>query len=54
MQVFQLANTVQHIGGESGNVMSLFDDIIDYINTLENLMLDKAGVDLEIDHEFME
>lgn len=54
MQVFQLANTVQHIGGKSGNVMSLFDDIIDYINTLENLMLDKAGVDLEIDHEFME
>ena len=54
MQVFQLANTVQHIGGEYGNVMSLFDDIIDYINTLENLMLDKAGVDLEIDHEFME
>lgn len=54
MQVFRLANTVQHIGGESGNVMSLFDDIIDYINTLENLMLDKAGVDLEIDHEFME
>lgn len=54
MQVFQLANTVQHRGGESGNVMSLFDDIIDYINTLENLMLDKAGVDLEIDHEFME
>ncbi len=54
MQVFQLANTVQHIGGEAGNVMSLFDDIIDYINTLENLMLDKAGVDLEIDHEFME
>lgn len=32
----------------------MFDDIIDYINTLENLMLDKAGVDLEIDHEFME
>ena len=46
MQVFQLANTVQHIGGESGNVMSLFDDIIDYINTLENLMLDKAGVEI--------
>lgn len=54
MQVFQLASTIQHVSGESGEAMSLFDDIIDNTNTLENLMIDKAGVDLEIDHEFME
>lgn len=54
MQVFQLTNTLQHVGGESSDGMALFDDIIDYTNKLENLMLDKAGVDLEIDHEFME
>lgn len=54
MQVFQLTSTIQHIGGDSAEAMSLFDDIIDYTNTLENLLLDKACVDLEIDHEFME
>ena len=54
MQVFQLTNTIQHVGGQSTEAMSLFDDIIDYTNNLENLLLDKAGVELEIDHEFME
>ncbi len=54
MQVFQLTNTLQHVGGDSAEAMSLFDDIIDYTNMLENVLIDKASVDLEIDHEFME
>lgn len=54
MQVFQLTNTLQHVGGDSSEGMALFDDIIDHTNTLENLLIEKACVDLEIDHEFME
>lgn len=54
MLVYQLNNTLQRVDGDAGEAMALFDDIIDYTNTLENLLIDKAGVDLEIDHEFME
>ena len=54
MQVLQLANTLSHVGGDSAEAVSLFDDIIDYINRTENLLLDKACIDLEIDHDFME
>lgn len=54
MQVFQLTNTLQRVGEDSAEGMALFEDIIDNTNILENLLLDKACVDLEIDHDFME
>ncbi|MCD7826760.1 MAG: hypothetical protein LUH14_12490 [Clostridiaceae bacterium] len=54
MSVLQQANVLQKMGENTSEVMSLFDDIIDRINTLDNLLHDRAGIDLEIDHEFME
>ena len=32
---FSFTNTIQHVGGQSTEAMSLFDDIIDYTNNLE-------------------
>ncbi|MDD7403265.1 MAG: cyclic nucleotide-binding domain-containing protein [Butyribacter sp.] len=52
--VLQQATMIQHAGESVSDVMSLFDDIIDRVNSLENLLIDKAGIELEIDHEFME
>ena len=54
VSVLQQATMLQHAGENTTEVMSLFDDIIDKINTLENLLGERAGIDLEIDHEFME
>jgi hypothetical protein len=45
---------LQHTGDNVSEAMSLFDDVIDCINTLENVLSERASVDLEIDHEFME
>lgn len=52
--VLQMTSTLQNMGADASNGMSLFDDVIDRVNSLETLLLDKAGIDLEIDHEFME
>lgn len=52
--VLQQATVLQHTGESISDATSLFDDVIDQINSLENLLLNKAGIDLEIDHEFME
>lgn len=52
--VLQQATVLQHTGESISDATSLFDDVIDHINSLENLLLDRAGIALEIDHEFME
>lgn len=54
VNILQQATMLQHAGEDMTEVMSLFDDVIDKINTLENVLSEKAGVDLEIDHDFME
>ena len=54
MNVLQQATVLQHLGTDISDATSLLDDVIDQINSLENLMLECAGVDLQIDHEFME
>lgn len=52
--ILQQVNMLQHAGENVSEASSLFDDVIDRVNSLENLLLDRAGIDLEIDHEFME
>ena len=52
--VWQLAMTMQHMQENTGDVMSLFDDIVDKVNNTENYLYEKCAIDLEIDHEFME
>lgn len=52
--VWQLAMTMQHMQENSGEIMSLFDDIVDKVNNTENYLYEKCAIDLEIDHEFME
>ncbi len=54
MNVLQQATVLQHLGTDISDATSLLDDVIDQINSLENLLLECAGVDLQIDHEFME
>ena len=52
--VLQQVTMLQRVGENSSQASSLFDDVIDQVNTLENLLLDRASIDLQIDHEFME
>lgn len=52
--VLQQVTMLQRVGENAAEASSLFDDVIDQINSLENLLLDRAGIDLQIDHEFME
>lgn len=52
--VLQQVTMLQRAGESTSEASSLFDDVIDQVNSLENLMLDKAGVDLHIDHDYME
>ena len=54
MGVWQLATTMQHMQEDTKEIMSLFDDVIDRVNSTENLLYEKCHIDLEIDHEFME
>ncbi len=54
LNILQQATMLQKAGENTGEVTSIFDDVIDKINALENVMLDHAGVNLEIDHDFME
>ncbi len=52
--VLQQVTMLQRVGENAAEASSLFDDVIDQINSLENLLLDRAGIDLQIDHDFME
>ena len=54
MGVWQLATTMQHMQEDTGEIMSLFDEVVDKINTTENYLYEKCSIDLQIDHEFME
>lgn len=54
ISVLQQANMLQHAGDGVSEVTTLFDDIVDRINSLENLLNERAGVKLDVDHEFME
>lgn len=54
INVLQQATFLQHAGGNISETTSLFDDVIDRINSLENLLSERAGVELPVDHEFME
>ena len=52
--VFELAKTMKSRGIVIKEAVSLFDGIIDNVNLLENLLYDKACIDLEVDHGYME
>ncbi len=52
--VLQQVTMLQRAGENTAEASSLFDDVIDQVNTLENLLLDRACIDLQIDHEYME
>lgn len=52
--ILQQASFIQRAGGNISDATSLFDDVIDTINSLENILADRAGINLEVDHEFME
>lgn len=54
INVVQEATTLQHMGADSTEVSALFDRIIEMINDVENLLENRAGISLEVDHEFME
>lgn len=54
VSVLQQATMLQHAGESISDVTSLFDDVIDRINSLEDLLSERAGIELDIDHEFME
>lgn len=51
----KLATTVRNIGEDNSNLMSIMDDLVDKINEIEILMVEKAGrADFSIDRENME
>lgn len=52
--ILQQVTMLQRAGESASQASSLFDDVIDRVNSLENLLLDRAGIDLQIDHEYME
>ena len=52
--ILQQVTMLQRAGENASQASSLFDDVIDRVNSLENLLLDRAGIDLQIDHEYME
>lgn len=52
--VFELAKTMKSRGIVIKEAVSLFDGIIDNVNLLENLLYNKACIDLEVDHGYME
>lgn len=54
INVLQQATMLQRMGAAASDVTALFDDVVDYINTLENLLESRAGIELGIDHDFME
>ncbi len=54
MLVFGLAKAMKDKGIVIKEAVSLFDSVIDNINMLENLLYDKACIDIGADHKFME
>ncbi len=52
--VLQQAMTLQRAGEKIDQVSVLFDDIIANVNRIDNLMTEIGGIDLGIDHKFME
>ncbi len=54
LNILQQATMLQKMGSDTAGVLSLFDDVIDHINTVDNLLHERAGIDLEIDRDFME
>lgn len=54
VSVLQQATMLQRAGSDTSEVTSLFDDTVDRINSLENLLSERASVKLDVDHEFME
>lgn len=54
MSVFGLAKTMKSKDIAIKEAVSLFDGVIDNINLLENILYDKACIDIEADHKFME
>lgn len=52
--ILKQATMLQYAGENISEVTSLFDDVIDRINSLENLLAERADINLDIDHKFME
>lgn len=53
-EVINLTMTLQRMDESDKESMKLFDQIIDQVNSLESLLLERADIDLQIDHEAME
>ncbi len=52
--VFEMAKTMKSRGIAIKEAVSLFESIIDNINLLENILYDKACIDIEASHKLME
>ena len=52
--ISNLALSMKRMGVDTKEVLNLFDDIINWINTIENLLIEHADIELEIDHKNME
>lgn len=52
--VLKQAAFLKKAGEDTTEIMQVFDDINDKVNALENLLEERAGIELGIDHEFMQ
>lgn len=52
--ISNLALSMKRMGEDTKNVINLFDDVVNWINTIENLLVEQADIELNIDHENME
>ena len=52
--ILQQAMTLQRAGEKIGKVSGLFDSVVANVNQVDSLMTEIGGIDLEIDHKFME
>lgn len=52
--VVRIATAMQNIKADNSPILKELDQIIDQINHLENLLVDKADVSVKIDREYME
>ena len=52
--IARLATILQKMGENTSDVLEKMDEIIDHINSYEQILSDKAGIQIDIDREFME
>lgn len=52
--ISNLALSMKRMGVDTKKVLNLFDDVVNWINTIENLLVEQADIELDIDHQNME